>query len=105
MISRLPAYLKVQFVRFCYKEKENVNAKILKEVKFPMMLDLYSLCSPELQQKLQPRRKEFKVSILKTHMNAYFASSLLNIRAIILTICHSGTFQKIGSCSMIILVV
>ncbi|WAR24348.1 UBP14-like protein [Mya arenaria] len=29
-ISRLPAYLTIQFVRFFYKEKESVNAKILK---------------------------------------------------------------------------
>uniref|UniRef100_A0A673KFX7 Ubiquitin carboxyl-terminal hydrolase n=1 Tax=Sinocyclocheilus rhinocerous TaxID=307959 RepID=A0A673KFX7_9TELE len=30
-ISRLPAYLTVQMVRFFYKEKESVNAKVLKE--------------------------------------------------------------------------
>lgn len=29
-ISRLPAYLTVQMVRFFYKEKESVNAKVLK---------------------------------------------------------------------------
>ncbi len=29
-ISRLPAYLTVQMVRFYYKEKESVNAKVLK---------------------------------------------------------------------------
>uniref|UniRef100_A0A8C9W662 Ubiquitin carboxyl-terminal hydrolase n=1 Tax=Scleropages formosus TaxID=113540 RepID=A0A8C9W662_SCLFO len=32
-ISRLPAYLTVQMVRFFYKEKESVNAKILKNEK------------------------------------------------------------------------
>uniref|UniRef100_A0A8C1K0J5 Ubiquitin carboxyl-terminal hydrolase n=1 Tax=Cyprinus carpio TaxID=7962 RepID=A0A8C1K0J5_CYPCA len=31
-ISRLPAYLTVQMVRFFYKEKESVNAKVLKEI-------------------------------------------------------------------------
>uniref|UniRef100_A0A671LKZ6 Ubiquitin carboxyl-terminal hydrolase n=1 Tax=Sinocyclocheilus anshuiensis TaxID=1608454 RepID=A0A671LKZ6_9TELE len=30
-MSRLPAYLTVQMVRFFYKEKESVNAKVLKE--------------------------------------------------------------------------
>jgi len=60
MISRLPAYLRVQFIRFYYKEKENVNAKILKEVKFTMILDLYELCTPELQKKLMPMRDKFK---------------------------------------------
>lgn len=29
-ISRLPAYLTIQMVRFFYKEKESVNAKVLK---------------------------------------------------------------------------
>uniref|UniRef100_A0A3Q2ZJU7 Ubiquitin carboxyl-terminal hydrolase n=1 Tax=Hippocampus comes TaxID=109280 RepID=A0A3Q2ZJU7_HIPCM len=32
-LSRLPAYLTVQMVRFYYKEKESVNAKVLKETK------------------------------------------------------------------------
>ena len=30
VIKRLPAYLSIQFVRFYYKEKEKINAKILK---------------------------------------------------------------------------
>ena len=29
-LSRLPAYLTVQFVRFYFKEKDAINAKILK---------------------------------------------------------------------------
>jgi len=29
-LKRLPAYLTIQMVRFCYKGKEGVNAKILK---------------------------------------------------------------------------
>ncbi|XP_038211277.1 ubiquitin carboxyl-terminal hydrolase 14 [Zerene cesonia] len=59
-ISRLPAYLTVQFVRFYYKEKESINAKILKDVKFPLDLDVYELCSPELQERLTPMRNKFK---------------------------------------------
>lgn len=59
-ISRLPAYLTVQFVRFYYKEKESINAKILKDVKFPLELDVYELCSPELQERLTPMRNKFK---------------------------------------------
>ncbi|XP_014245070.1 ubiquitin carboxyl-terminal hydrolase 14 [Cimex lectularius] len=59
-ISRLPAYLTVQFVRFYYKEKESVNAKILKEVKFPIDFDAFDLCTPELQAKLTPMRERFK---------------------------------------------
>lgn len=57
-ISRLPAYLTVQFVRFYYKEKEAINAKILKEVMFPSNFDAFSLCSNELKQKLMPMRNK-----------------------------------------------
>ncbi|KAM8967783.1 ubiquitin carboxyl-terminal hydrolase 14 isoform 2-T2 [Pelodytes ibericus] len=59
-ISRLPAYLTIQMVRFFYKEKESVNAKVLKDVKFPLMLDIYELCTPELQEKMISYRSKFK---------------------------------------------
>ncbi|XP_053099823.1 ubiquitin carboxyl-terminal hydrolase 14 isoform X2 [Hemicordylus capensis] len=59
-ISRLPAYLTIQMVRFFYKEKESVNAKVLKDVKFPLMLDVYELCTPELQEKMVAYRSKFK---------------------------------------------
>lgn len=59
-VSRLPGYLTIQFVRFQFK-KQAVNAKILKDVKFPLDFDAYELCSPELQEKLAPVRSRFKV--------------------------------------------
>ncbi|XP_060077354.1 ubiquitin carboxyl-terminal hydrolase 14-like [Ylistrum balloti] len=59
-ISRLPGYLAIQFVRFYYKEKDNINAKILKDVKFPLSLDTYELCTPELQERLATARDKFK---------------------------------------------
>lgn len=59
-ISRLPAYLTIQFVRFCYKENNRVNAKILKDIKFPLEFDAYDLCSTELQEKMAPIRDRFK---------------------------------------------
>lgn len=59
-LKRLPAYLTIQMVRFCYKGKEGVNAKILKDIKFPMSLDVFDLCTPELQQRLTPARDRFK---------------------------------------------
>lgn len=62
-INRLPAYLTIQFVRFFYKEKDNINAKILKDIKFPIEFDAFELCTPELQEKLVPVRNKFKVSI------------------------------------------
>lgn len=60
LITRLPAYLTIQFVRFFYKEKEKVNAKILKDVKFQLSLDVFDMCTPELQEKLKPMRDKFK---------------------------------------------
>lgn len=59
-ISRLPAYLTIQFVRFFYKERESINAKILKDVKFTLNLDVFDLCTEKLQQKLIPMRLRFK---------------------------------------------
>lgn len=56
----MPAYLTIQFVRFYYKEKEAINAKILKDVKFPLEFDVFELCSSELQTKLTPMREKFK---------------------------------------------
>lgn len=61
-VCRLPAYLTVQFVRFYYKEKERINAKVLKDIKFPIEFDAYELCTPELQAKLAPMREKFKVA-------------------------------------------
>ena len=40
-ISRLPGYMTIQMVRFHFKQKEAVNAKVLKDVKFPVMLDMF----------------------------------------------------------------
>jgi len=48
-------------VRFFYKEKDKINAKILKDIKFPIEFDAFELCTPELQEKLVPVRNKFKV--------------------------------------------
>ena len=63
-VSRLPGYLTVQMVRFQFKQKdsEGINAKILKDIKFPKMLDTFDFCSDDLKQKLIPMRTQFKVS-------------------------------------------
>lgn len=59
-ISRLPAYLTIQFVRFHYKGNVQTNAKLLRDVKFSMILDVYELCTKELQEKLAPMRLKYK---------------------------------------------
>jgi hypothetical protein len=50
----------VQLVRFAYKQTKNVNAKILKNVKFAMELDLYDMCTPALKKRLEPMRGQLK---------------------------------------------
>eukprot|EP01136_Pigoraptor_vietnamica_P011581 Opistho-1_new@50594 len=57
-VDRLPGYLAVNFVRFFWKGK--VNAKILRNVKFSATLDLFDICTPELQERLKPMREKFK---------------------------------------------
>jgi len=59
-VSRLPGYLTIQMMRFQFKMKDAINAKILKDIKFPMMLDTFELCTEDLQQKLVPMRTKFK---------------------------------------------
>jgi ubiquitin carboxyl-terminal hydrolase 14 len=62
-VTRLPGYITIQMVRFHFKQKEEgggINAKILKDIKFPAMLDMFDMCSTELQEKLRARRTEFK---------------------------------------------
>lgn len=59
-ISRLPAYLNIQFVRFQYKGKEGINAKVLKDIKFPIDFDAFELCTSELQAKITPEREKIK---------------------------------------------
>lgn len=59
-ITRLPAYLTIQFVRFHYKGNVQTNAKLLRDVKFSMKLDIYDLCSKDLQEKLAPMRAKYK---------------------------------------------
>ena len=65
-VSRLPGYLTVQMVRFQFKQKdsEGINAKILKDIKFPKMLDTFDFCSEDLRQKLIPMRTQFKVGVV-----------------------------------------
>ena len=59
-INRLPGYLCVQLVRFSFKQNKGVNAKQLRDVKFPLELDLFDMCSTELQEKLEPMRALLK---------------------------------------------
>eukprot|EP00026_Physarum_polycephalum_P006141 Phypoly_transcript_06182.p1 GENE.Phypoly_transcript_06182~~Phypoly_transcript_06182.p1 ORF type:complete len:436 (+),score=74.70 Phypoly_transcript_06182:263-1570(+) len=56
-ISRLPYYLTIQFMRFEWRADSKMKAKIVKPIEFPMILDVYDLCTPELQKTFAPKRK------------------------------------------------
>lgn len=48
-------------MRFQYKGKEGINAKVLKDIKFPIDFDAFELCTDELRNKLCPMRAKFKL--------------------------------------------
>ncbi|CAD8118826.1 unnamed protein product [Paramecium sonneborni] len=68
-ISKLPSYLLCQMVRFYWKQgvqgKEGVKAKILRNVAFPKILDLFDFCAPELQEQLHAGREYEKKKLLE----------------------------------------
>jgi len=59
LISKLPTYLTINFVRFFWRKDTQKKAKILRKVKFPLDLDMFDFCTPELQAELQPARVPF----------------------------------------------
>lgn len=84
-ISRLPAYLTVQFVRFHYKGNVQTNAKLLRDVKFSMVLDVHDLCTKELQEKLVPMRAKYKKAddLASTIKGAKSASSSADSESVV----------------------
>jgi ubiquitin carboxyl-terminal hydrolase 14 len=68
-ISRLPGYLCVQFMRFYWKQSKAKKVKVVRNVKFPIELDLFEFCSADLREKLKEMRfkiKEFDDVVSKT---------------------------------------
>ncbi|CAM6099251.1 unnamed protein product [Calypogeia fissa] len=59
LISRLPFYLTVQFVRFFWK-RESGKGKILRKVDYPLVLDVLEFCTDELKEKLKSPRKRLQ---------------------------------------------
>ncbi len=70
-VSKLPPYLVVNFVRFFWKAKEQVKAKILKEVKFPIVLDAYELCTEDYKAKMKVVRDKLRDEKEKEIMNKF----------------------------------
>ncbi|KAJ1975551.1 deubiquitinating enzyme [Dimargaris cristalligena] len=65
-ITRLPAYLTVNFVRFFWKASEQVNSKILRKVTFPTTFDATSFCHPDLVARMRPVREAIREAEEKT---------------------------------------
>ena len=61
-VVRLPKYLCLQFMRFFWNRTPNsadhqgVKSKILRAVAYPDVIDVYDLCSPQLQARLRENR-------------------------------------------------
>mmetsp|Transcript_38368 Transcript_38368/g.85421 ORF Transcript_38368/g.85421 Transcript_38368/m.85421 type:complete len:521 (+) Transcript_38368:65-1627(+) len=60
VLTSLPEYLTVQMVRFFYKVEVRQKAKVLRKVSYPLELDVYDLCSPDLKAQLDPPRAALK---------------------------------------------
>eukprot|EP00347_Sterkiella_histriomuscorum_P013667 403363833 len=62
-INKLPSYLTIQFVRFYWKRESTLQgtkagkAKILRNVSFPKVLDIYDFCTDELKKSLDLGRE------------------------------------------------
>jgi ubiquitin carboxyl-terminal hydrolase 14 len=59
-ISHLPPYIIVHLARFAWRQDTNENAKVLRPVTFPMVMDLQPFCTAELKAKLEPARVNIK---------------------------------------------
>ena len=57
-IKKLPKYLITQLVRFYYRRDTQKKAKILRSVKFPMMLDMKEYCTEEYQSRIEKFREQ-----------------------------------------------
>eukprot|EP00161_Ancyromonas_sigmoides_P016969 TRINITY_DN4576_c0_g1_i2.p1 TRINITY_DN4576_c0_g1~~TRINITY_DN4576_c0_g1_i2.p1 ORF type:complete len:611 (+),score=212.82 TRINITY_DN4576_c0_g1_i2:228-1835(+) len=59
-ISALPPYLTIHFVRFFWKAREAVKAKILRRVQYPLVLDVFNLCAEGLKTELGGTRERVR---------------------------------------------
>jgi ubiquitin carboxyl-terminal hydrolase 14 len=58
--ASLPEYMFVHMVRFQWRRDINAKAKILKPITLPLVLDVISLCTPELKASMQPQREHIR---------------------------------------------
>jgi len=59
-LSSLPQYLMVHMARFEWRNDTNEYAKVLRPVSFPWVLDVFPLCTADVQRQLEPVRTSLK---------------------------------------------
>jgi ubiquitin carboxyl-terminal hydrolase 14 len=69
--SHLPQYLCVNEVRFFWKAKEQIKTKMLRDVKFPIILDLFDHCTEDLKKVLGPNRQTLRTKREKEILNKF----------------------------------
>jgi len=71
-ISKLPAILVVQFVRFYWRREKGVKSKINRKVSYPERLDLSEFCTDDLKQAILTYRDDVdrKINEMKEHKEA-----------------------------------
>jgi len=69
--SHLPTYLCVNEVRFFWKPKEQMKTKILKDIKFPIILDVFDHCTDDLKKVLGPNRDAVRAKKEKDVMKKF----------------------------------
>ncbi|AMD19886.1 HCL265Wp [Eremothecium sinecaudum] len=78
-ITKLPAFLTVQYVRFFWKKSTGKKSKILRRVQFPFQLDTAELLTPEYaQEKINVREALREVDKEKTEAEREVKRSKLN---------------------------
>lgn len=60
LISHLPKYLTVHFVRFFWRRDVQKKAKIMRKVTFPQEIDVVEFCTDELKKALVPVRDKIR---------------------------------------------
>lgn len=101
-ISRLPPFLNVQFMRFFWKKADedmfgskDKKTKTLKSVMFSKIIDIYELCSPDVQEVLKLGRG-IEAKLLKDDKN--FKVDLSSIKKSD-NMIPTGRYQLVAVCT------
>lgn len=101
-ISKLPPYLNIQFMRFFWKKateemfgSKDKKTKTLKSVMFSKIIDVYELCSPDVQEVLKLGR-EIEARLLKEDKTYKTDLSCVRVGE---NMIPTGRYQLIAVCT------